>query len=48
MDAYDRRTNLGEKILADIVAIYDRGWEISRSPICVLIQEQSRHAMSYS
>jgi hypothetical protein len=32
MDAYDRCTNLGEKNLADIVAIYGRGQEQFRPP----------------
>jgi hypothetical protein len=32
MDAYDRCTSLGKKNLADIVAIYGRGRELSRPP----------------
>ena len=32
MDAYDRRTNLGGKNLADSVAIYGRGRELLRAP----------------
>jgi len=32
MDAYDRCTNLGEKILAHSFAIYGRGWELFRPP----------------
>jgi len=35
MDAYDRRTNLGKKNLADIVAIYGRGRELFRTPTYV-------------
>jgi hypothetical protein len=34
MDAYDRRMNLEEKILADIIAIYDGVRELFRSPKC--------------
>jgi len=32
MDAYDRCTNLGEKNLADSVAIYGRGRDLFRPP----------------
>jgi hypothetical protein len=32
MDAYYRCTNLGEKNLADIVALYGRGRELFRPP----------------
>jgi len=33
MDAYDRCTNLGEKNLADIVAIYGRDRKLYRPPM---------------
>jgi len=32
MDAYDRSTNLGEKNLTDIVAIYGRGRGLFKPP----------------